>query len=130
MRVTQGRAHQGPGAVICGDTPRLERITLAPQTTAPSTSSFGVFVPVLHAIAELIVSCDISPILTDCINTDSSHQLLLPTAIMPSPMSILYYAVHPSELRSIIQWYVAQSTQRYRRHLGVCAGVGMLLTSS
>ncbi|EDU50381.1 ERG9 Phytoene squalene synthetase [Pyrenophora tritici-repentis] len=25
---------------------------------------------------------------------------------MPSPMSILYYAVHPSELRSIIQWKV------------------------
>jgi hypothetical protein len=25
--------------------------------------------------------------------------------MMPSPLSMLYYVVHPNELRSIIQWY-------------------------
>jgi hypothetical protein len=35
-----------------------------------------------------------------CLSTNS---LLLP-AVMPSPSSMLYYACHPQQLRSMIQW--------------------------
>jgi hypothetical protein len=33
----------------------------------------------------------------------STNSLLLP-AVMPSPSSMLYYACHPQQLRSMIQW--------------------------
>jgi hypothetical protein len=99
-------AHKGPGKMWSRPPPSRN---LSAVIAGSQSKQFSVFTPLLQHLRLLHRA-----LRSNCIRqvplphhalaylafpTDS---LLLP--VMPSPSSMLYYAVHPQQLRSMIQW--------------------------